>query len=204
VTTPLSSRPHNNEWPPIPCRGPTTTLSRPPPQKRTPITLLQQKQLNQLNLATMSLHLDQLLTDSTARNPQLAKTLASTPRSRTRSLTSVPSNAASSSPLQRRLLSTLPLQPSQVSLTDSRLAPSPTRSRLPACTQIGTRGCLMGNLRGKTYWPRSRAGAPVRPTSGWCHHRNGPCSTISGISGRIISLIRNSRFYYRPALLVVD
>src|ERR1700723_588865 len=72
---PFASRTHNSmNWPPIHCRWPTTTLSS-FVLKRTPMTLLQQK-LNQLNLATMSLHLDQTLTDATARNLSLAQTLA--------------------------------------------------------------------------------------------------------------------------------
>src|SRR5216684_8340330 len=71
---PFASRTHNSmNWPPIRCRWPTTTLSS-CALKRTPMTLLQQK-LNQLNLATMSLHLDQMLTDATARNLSLAQTL---------------------------------------------------------------------------------------------------------------------------------
>src|SRR5258708_260155 len=68
------SKTHNSmNWLPIHCRWPTTTLSYYVP-KRTPMTSLQQK-LNQLNLATMSLHLDQMLTDSTAKNLSLAQTL---------------------------------------------------------------------------------------------------------------------------------
>src|SRR5260370_18764847 len=71
---PFGSRTHNSmNWPPIHCRWPTTTLSS-CALKRTPMTLLQQK-LNQLNLATMSLHLDQTLTDATARNLSLVQTL---------------------------------------------------------------------------------------------------------------------------------
>src|SRR5258708_34990066 len=71
---PFVSRTHNSmNWPPIRCRWPTTTLSSFVP-KRTPMTSLQQK-LHQLNLATMSLHLDQMLTDATAKNLSLAQTL---------------------------------------------------------------------------------------------------------------------------------
>src|SRR6266702_781808 len=71
---PFVSRTHNSmNWPPIPCRWPTTTLSS-FALKRTPMTSLQQK-LQQLNLATMSLHLDQMLTDATAKNLSLAQTL---------------------------------------------------------------------------------------------------------------------------------
>ena len=40
------------------------------------MTSLQQK-LNQLNLATMSLHLDQMVTDATTKNLSLAQTLES-------------------------------------------------------------------------------------------------------------------------------
>src|SRR6267143_1572072 len=73
---PFVSRTHNSmNWPPIRCRWPTTTLSSFVP-KRTPMTSLQQK-LHQLNLATMSLHLDQMLTDATAKNLSLAQTLES-------------------------------------------------------------------------------------------------------------------------------
>src|ERR1700723_1902411 len=71
---PFASRTHNSmNWPPIHCRWPTTTLSS-FVLKRTPMTLLQQK-LNQLNLATISLHLDQTLTDATARNLSLVQTV---------------------------------------------------------------------------------------------------------------------------------
>src|SRR6202453_979697 len=68
------SKIHNStNWPPTHCRWPITTLSFSAP-KRTPMISLQQK-LNQLNLATMSLHLDQMLTDATAKNLSLAQTL---------------------------------------------------------------------------------------------------------------------------------
>src|SRR6202044_1415844 len=71
---PFVSRTHNSmNWLPIHCLWPTTTLSFFVP-KRTPMTSLQHK-LNQLNLATMSLHLDQMLTDATAKNLSLAQTL---------------------------------------------------------------------------------------------------------------------------------
>src|SRR6267378_3256957 len=70
------SKTHNSmNWLPIHCRWPTTTLSYYVP-KRTPMTSLQQK-LNQLNLATMSLHLDQMVTDATTKNLSLAQTLES-------------------------------------------------------------------------------------------------------------------------------
>src|SRR6266478_8161805 len=71
---PFVSRTHNSmNWPPIPCRWPTTTLSFFVP-RRTPMNSLQQK-LNQLNLKTMSLHLDQILTDATTKHPSLPQTL---------------------------------------------------------------------------------------------------------------------------------
>src|SRR5260370_11700252 len=68
------SKTHNSmNWPPIHCRWPTMTLSYYVP-KRTPMTSLQQK-LNQLKLATMSHHLDQIPPNPTATNLTLPQTL---------------------------------------------------------------------------------------------------------------------------------
>src|SRR5215467_1214524 len=60
-------------WPPIPCRSSTMTVSF-SVSKTTPMTPLQQK-LEQLNLITMSHHLDQMLGEATTKNLSLAQTL---------------------------------------------------------------------------------------------------------------------------------
>jgi len=83
-----------------------------------------------MNLATMSLHLDQMLTDATAKNLSLAKPWNAR-RSRSRS----PSPASIERRFKlSRLQSNLPLTastlPPQVSLTAQDSHPSPARSRL--------------------------------------------------------------------------
>src|SRR6266478_3130524 len=185
---PFGSRTHNSmNWPPIHCRSPTTTLSS-SALKRTPMTLLQQK-LNQLNLATMSLHLDQTLTDATARNLSLAQTLEAL--------------------LDREL-------EARHQRSIERFHFNHHKSRLQLKTRIlrlldldflrnGTSVCLIGNPGvGKTYlakivaWRACQANQRVLFTTAMDMLNHLLASQVDH------SLIRKLKIYTEPALLVVD
>src|SRR3984893_12505535 len=200
---PFVFKTHNSmNWPPIHCRWPTTTLSFFAP-KRTPMTSLQQK-LNQLNLATMSLYLDQMLTDATAKNLSLAQTLEA---------------------LLDRELQTRHQRSIERRFKPRRLQSKPSidsfhfnhhKSRFQLKTRIlrlldldflrnGTSVCLIGNPGvGKTY---------LAMISGWracrANHRVLFITAMDMLNHLLASqvdhsLIRKLKIYTEPALLVVD
>src|SRR5580658_5277559 len=199
----FASRTHNSmNWPPIRCRWPTTTLSS-CALKRTPMTSLQQK-LNQLNLATMSLHLDQILTDATARNLSLVQTLET--------LIDRELESRHQRSIERRFkLSRLQSKPSIDSFHFNH-----HKSRLQLKTRIlrlldldflrnGTSVCLIGNPGvGKTYlakivgWRACQANQRVLFTTAMDMLNHLLASQVDH------SLIRKLKIYTEPSLLVVD
>ena len=167
------------------------------------MTLLQQK-LNQLNLATMSLHLDQMLTDATARNLSLAQTLEA--------LLDRELEARHQRSIERRFkLSRLQSKPSIDSFHFNH-----HKSRLQLKTRIlrlldldflldGTSVCLIGNPGvGKTYlakiigWRACQANQRVLFTTAMDMLNHLLASQVDH------SLIRKLKIYTEPALLVVD
>src|ERR1700720_1783674 len=197
------SRTHNSmNWPPIRCHWPTTTLSSFVP-RRTPMTSLQQK-LNQLNLATMSLHLDQMLTDATAKNLSLAQALEA--------LLDRELEVRHQRSIERRFkLSRLQSKPSLDSFPFNH-----HKSRLQLKTRIlrlldldflrdGTSVCLIGNPGvGKTYlakiiaWRACQANQRVLFTTAMDMLNHLLASQVDH------SLIRKLKIYTEPSLLVVD
>ena len=130
-------------------------------------------------LAT-KLHLDQMLTDATAKNLSLVQTLEA--------LVDRELEARHQRSIQRRFkLSRLQSKPSIDSFHFNH-----HKSRFQLKTRIlrlldldflrnGT-SVLIGNPGvGKPIWPRSSAGAPVRPTNGSCSPPPWTCSTISSL-----------------------
>jgi DNA replication protein DnaC len=167
------------------------------------MTLLQQK-LNQLNLATMSLHLDQMLTDATARNLSLVQTLET--------LIDRELESRHQRSIERRFkLSRLQSKPSIDSFHFNH-----HKSRLQLKTRIlrlldldflrnGTSVCLIGNPGvGKTYlakivgWRACQANQRVLFTTAMDMLNHLLASQVDH------SLIRKLKIYTEPALLVVD
>jgi DNA replication protein DnaC len=165
------------------------------------MTSLQQK-LNQLNLATMSLHLDQILTDATAKNLSLAQTLEA--------LVDRELEARHQRSIERRFkLSRLQSMPSIDSFHFNH-----HKSRLQLKTRIlrlldldflrdGTSVCLIGNPGvGKTYlakiiaWRACQASVLFTTAMDMLNHL-----LASQVDH---SLIRKLKIYTEPSLLVVD
>jgi DNA replication protein DnaC len=167
------------------------------------MTSLQQK-LEQLNLATISLHLEQMLTDATAKNLSLAQALEA--------LVDRELEARHQRSIERRFkLSRLQSQPSIDSFHFNH-----HKSRLQLKTRIlrlldldflrnGTSVCLIGNPGvGKTYlakivgWRACQANQRVLFTTAMDMLNHLLASQVDH------SLIRKLRLYTEPALLVVD
>jgi DNA replication protein DnaC len=167
------------------------------------MTSLQQK-LHQLNLATVSLHLDQVLTDATAKNLSLAQTLES--------LVDRELESRNQRSIERRFkLSRLQSMPSIDSFHFNH-----HKSRLQLKTRIlrlldldflrnGTSVCLIGNPGvGKTYlakivgWRACQANQRVLFTTAMDMLNHLLASQVDH------SLIRKLKFYTEPSLLLVD
>jgi DNA replication protein DnaC len=167
------------------------------------MTSLQQK-LNQLNLATMSLHLDQMLTDATTKNLSLAQTLES--------LVDRELESRNQRSIERRFkLSRLQSMPSIDSFSFNH-----HKSRFQLKTRIlrlldldflhnGTSVCLIGNPGvGKTYlakiiaWRACQANQRVLFTTAMDMLNHLLASQVDH------SLIRKLKIYTEPTLLVVD
>ena len=167
------------------------------------MTSLQQK-LNQLNLATMSLHLDQMVTDATTKNLSLAQTLES--------LVDRELESRNQRSIERRFkLSRLQSMPSIDSFSFSH-----HKSRLQLKTRIlrlldldflqnGTSVCLIGNPGvGKTClakiiaWRACQANQRVLFTTAMDMLNHLLASQVDH------SLIRKLKIYTEPSLLVVD
>jgi DNA replication protein DnaC len=148
------------------------------------MTPLQQK-LDQLNLTTMSHHLDQMLAEATAKNLSLAQTLEA--------LIDRELESRYQRSIERRFkLSRLQTKPSIDSFHFNH-----HKSRLQIKTRIlrlldldflrhGTSVCIIGNPGvGKTYlakiigW-RALSGQPARAV----HHRHGHAESSAGVPGR--------------------
>src|SRR5215469_7373523 len=200
---PFVFRTHNStNRPPIHCRWPTTTLSF-FVARRIPMTSLQQK-LNQLNLATMSFHLDQMLTDATAKNLSLAQTLEA--------LLDRELESRHQRSIERRFkLSRLQSKPSIDTFLfhhhKSRLQLKPRILRLLDLDFLrnGTSVCLIGNPGvGKTYlakivaWRACQANQRVLFTTAMDMLNHLLASQVDH------SLIRKLKLYTEPSLLVVD
>src|SRR6202789_829553 len=197
------SKIHNStNWPPTHCRWPITTLSFSAP-KRTPMISLQQK-LNQLNLTIMSQQLDQMLTDSTAKNLSLAQSLEA--------LVDRELESRNQRSIERRFkLSRLHSMPSIDTFSFNH-----HKSRLQLKTRIlrlldldflhnGTSVCLIGNPGvGKTYlakivgWRACQANQRVLFTTAMDMLNHLLASQVDH------SLIRKLKIYTEPAMLVVD
>ena len=166
------------------------------------MTSLQQK-LNQLNLATMSLHLDQMLTDATAKNLSLAQTLEA--------LLDRELEARHQRSIERRLkLSRLQSKPSIDSFHfhhhKSRLQ---LKSRILRLLDLdflrnGTSVCIIGNPGvGKTYlakivtWRACQANQRVLFTTAMDMLNHLLASQVDH------SLIRKLKIYTEPSLLEV-
>jgi DNA replication protein DnaC len=167
------------------------------------MTSLQQK-LNQLNLATMSQQLDQMLTDATAKNLSLAQTLEA--------LVDRELESRHQRSIERRFkLSRLQSMPSIDSFSFNH-----HKSRLQLKTRIlrlldldflqnGTSVCLIGNPGvGKTYlakiiaWRACQANQRVLFTTAMDMLNHLLASQVDH------SLIRKLKIYTEPSLLVVD
>jgi len=168
--------------------------------KKDSMTSLQQK-LNQLNLATMSQQLDQMLTDATAKNLSLAQTLEALVDRELESVTNVPSNAASSFPACRACLRSIA---SPLTITSPLTAqdphPSSARSRLPA--ERHQRVSHRQSGVGKTYlakiiaWRACQANQRVLFTTAMDMLNHLLASQVDH------SLIRKLKIYTEPSLLV--